>query len=231
MGSILLPARVCCAAGICRSRHCALMGLLVVMVTAIFLCFPLFKTSLDRALGLPCPYSGLKEKEQLVFALCLMKGKPNLAKRNLNQIGGLKKKKQGQSALTGWGEAEVGKHFEDKHCGFSAVGEAYLMCSCWRDKWTLAVSFRGVWVPGPAEIPFKPSVYWCVLQSWMSPLTLVGFGASRASPNGSRSATAGFKSKCRAGSPGSGLAQSFMGLFLLRELNHPCNCGSQDCLL
>lgn len=61
------------AAGICRSRHRAPMGLVVVMVTAIVFPFPLFKTSPDRVLGLPCLYSGLKEKEQLVFALCLMK--------------------------------------------------------------------------------------------------------------------------------------------------------------
>lgn len=44
--------------------------------------FPLFKTSL------PCPFSGSKEKEQFVFVLFLLKGKPSLAKRNLNQIGG-----------------------------------------------------------------------------------------------------------------------------------------------
>lgn len=53
-----------------------------------FFYFPLLKTSLGGVVGLPCPCSGSKEKEQFVFVLFLMKGKPSLAKRNLNQIGG-----------------------------------------------------------------------------------------------------------------------------------------------
>ena len=69
MGSIFLPARVRCAAGMCSSRHYPLMGPLVVMVTTIVFYFPLLKSSLDRALGLPCPCSGSKEKEQFVFVL------------------------------------------------------------------------------------------------------------------------------------------------------------------
>lgn len=113
----------------------------------------------------------------------------------------------------------MGKHSEDKHCGFTAVGEAYLMCSYWQDNWTLTASFRGVRVPGLAEVQWKPSVCWSLLQSRVSPLNPAGFGAGRASR---------FKSRCRAGSQSFGLARSFLGLFLLRELNHPCNCRSQD---
>lgn len=63
------------------------MGLLGMMVTTVFFHFPLFKTILERVPSLPCPCSGSKEEEQFVFVLFLMKGKPSLARRNLNQIG------------------------------------------------------------------------------------------------------------------------------------------------
>lgn len=63
------------------------MGPLGMMVTTVFFHFPLFKTILDRVLSLPCPCSGSKEEEQFALVLFLIKGKPNLAKRNLNQIG------------------------------------------------------------------------------------------------------------------------------------------------
>lgn len=74
--------------------HCPRMGLLVGMLAAtlfIYLFyFPSLHTNLDRALGPPCLCSVSKEKEQFVFVLFLLKGKPSLAKRNLNQIAGLK---------------------------------------------------------------------------------------------------------------------------------------------
>lgn len=94
-----------------------------------------------------------------------MEGKPSSAKKKPESNLWLKKNqqkkkknpptKQAQSALAGRGEAEVGRHFEDKHCRFGAVGEVYLMCSCWPDKWTLTGSFRGVGVPGPAAVEWS----------------------------------------------------------------------------
>lgn len=72
----------------------------------------------------------------------------------------------------------MGKRLEDKHCGFSA---AYLTCSCLRDSWTLAASFRGVWVPGLAGIQGKPSVRWSLLQARVPPLNLAGLVPARRS--------------------------------------------------
>lgn len=78
--------------------------------------------------------------------LFLLKGKPSLAKRNLNQIAGLETQCKSTELSLGRERqlaAEVGEHFEDKHCGFRAVWEAYLICWCLQDNWTLAANSQG----------------------------------------------------------------------------------------
>lgn len=201
---------------------------------------PSLHTNLDGALGPPCPCSVSKEKEQFVFVLFLLKGKPSLAKRNLNQIAGLETQCKSTELSLGRERqlaAEVGEHFEDKHCGFRAVWEAYLICWCLQDNWTLAANSqgqRGAGVPGPTEIQCRTPVckhFASVLRSRASLLDLARFSADRALSVESLSATAKFKPGCRVWSWSFGLAQSLAGLFLLTELSHPCNFRSQYCLL
>lgn len=191
-------------------------------------------------LGPPCPCSVSKKKEQFVFVLFLLKGKPSLAKRNLNQTVSLKTQCKSTELSLGRERqlaAEVGKHFEDKHCGFRAVWEAYLICWCLQDSWTLAANsrgWRGARVPGLAEIQCRTPVCKCfasVLWSRASLLDLARFSAGRALPVESLSAIAKFKPGCWVWSWSFGLAQSLAGLFSLTELSHPCNFRSQDCLL
>lgn len=82
-------------------------------------CFNLIYIFTGQSAGLPCPCSVSKKKEQIVFVLFLLKGKPSLAKRN--RIRSLVWKHGTVVPLGGERQlaAEVGKQSEDKHsdCG------------------------------------------------------------------------------------------------------------------